>query len=332
MARSDREILKIISDKFERGLSYEAEYDLMGRIITLRLRGNGMIELPVEIGQFVGITRLDLSYNHLYNLPEELFQLTDLIDLDLKGNQLRELPIEIGQLIGLTRLDLSDNNLSKLPSEIGKLGKLKSLNLSKNPLKFPYSTVAQAKTIEILQFFNIFLNSPEAIQRIIEFAPEHQQAGIGILNYFGEVVSQKYPDMDVKISIQQDGNKVTMIIEPPEGEIEIIEQTLEDYSLVVTGKKPIEEFLTNEVDAMALRYKINQLSMEVKYMGEMLRLKDHQLASSEQRVETLLKLIGDGLSRPITVTNELNVDNLLAGNTSGKDMLGGDKIIDQDSK
>ncbi|MCP4350955.1 MAG: hypothetical protein GY795_36275 [Desulfobacterales bacterium] len=63
----------------------------------------------------------------------------------------------------------------------------------------------------------------------IEFSPEHHQAGIAILDYFGTVLRKKYPDTKATVSIKQEHMKLTMIIDPVEGEAEIIEKALDEY-------------------------------------------------------------------------------------------------------
>ena len=63
-----------------------------GRIVRLRLQGNQLTSLPVEIGRLTGL---------------EVLWLYD--------NQLTSLPVEIGRLTGLTYLDLSDNPLTSPP-------------------------------------------------------------------------------------------------------------------------------------------------------------------------------------------------------------------------
>ena len=56
------------------------------------------------------------------------------------------------------------------------------------------------------------------IIRSIEFAPEYHQSGLAILSYFGQVLRDKYPETKAKVTIEQDGLTVRMIIETPEGE------------------------------------------------------------------------------------------------------------------
>ena len=60
------------------------------------------------------------------------------------------------------------------------------------------------------------------ILRSIEFAPEYHQVGLGILNYFSKIISQKYPDVSIRVKIEQENLTVRMIIETLEGEKEIL--------------------------------------------------------------------------------------------------------------
>jgi transcriptional regulator with XRE-family HTH domain len=80
------------------------------------------------------------------------------------------------------------------------------------------------------------------LERSIIFPPEYKQSGVSILSYFAEVVAKKYPDQDVRVTILQSGPTVTLRVETPQGDIEEIERTLEQYGLVVTGKMPIDTF------------------------------------------------------------------------------------------
>ncbi|XP_076951557.1 putative LRR receptor-like serine/threonine-protein kinase At1g53430 [Bidens hawaiensis] len=72
-------------------------------------------------------------------LPQELFQLTELMDLNLGQNILSgSIPPEIGNLLKMQYLSLGINNFSGLvPAEFGKLTKLKSLSFSSNNFNGP---------------------------------------------------------------------------------------------------------------------------------------------------------------------------------------------------
>eukprot|EP00878_Enallax_costatus_P026031 GHUV01027903.1.p1 GENE.GHUV01027903.1~~GHUV01027903.1.p1 ORF type:complete len:599 (+),score=189.93 GHUV01027903.1:562-2358(+) len=77
------------------------------------------------------LTKLDLSYNEIQHLPEQLWAgVTALNTLHLSSNKLRQLPQGISALSALKLLDVSDNPLSSLPEEIASLPALASLSCS----------------------------------------------------------------------------------------------------------------------------------------------------------------------------------------------------------
>jgi len=106
------------------------------------------------------------------------------------------------------------------------------------------------------------------IIRSIEFPAEYHQAGISILNYFGSILREKYPEKKAKIKIEQEELKVTLIIETSTGDREIIEKSLDDYGLVFIGQMAPEKFLNN--NSLSILRLENQLGL-VKHQLEMER-------------------------------------------------------------
>lgn len=129
----------------------------------------------------------------------------------------------------------------------------------------------------------------EQLLRTIIFQPEFKQAGISILSFFSEIVSRKYPNLDVGIRIEQEGNKVTLIIETPSGEIEKIEKEFGDYGLVVTGKLKVDQYLPNQVDAMLLKHKLEIANLEIRQTRELL---NSEREGFSKRIESLEEQIG----------------------------------------
>lgn len=129
----------------------------------------------------------------------------------------------------------------------------------------------------------------EKIVRSIVFGPEFKQAGVSILSYFSEVISRKYPGLDVGIRIEQEGSKVTLIIETPSGEIEKIEQELGTYGLVVTGQLPVENYTKNPIEAIMLTQKLEMAQMEIRHTKELLYT---ERTGFEGRVKSLESEIG----------------------------------------
>lgn len=77
---------------------------------------------------------LDLSNNHIREIPEYIGSFTKLEDLVLSDNQLRTLPESIGSLVNLNFLSITRNHLTTLPESIGSLQNLRTLFLSQNQL------------------------------------------------------------------------------------------------------------------------------------------------------------------------------------------------------
>ncbi|KAH7522630.1 hypothetical protein FEM48_Zijuj07G0159200 [Ziziphus jujuba var. spinosa] len=96
--------------------------------------------LSLEIGKFMNLQMLDLSYNQLSaSIPQMLSNLKMLQQLNLSNNAFQgNIPTSIGDLASLESLDLSSNNLSGIiPKSLEKLHYLTYLNLSFNMLNGP---------------------------------------------------------------------------------------------------------------------------------------------------------------------------------------------------
>ncbi len=130
-------------------------------------------------------------------------------------------------------------------------------------------------------------NPDKYIIREIEFPPEYRQAGIGIMNYFAEVMRQKYPDIPATVQITQDDLTVRMTIETDEGHRETVEQTLEEYGLVVAKKIPPSALLDNRDDILALEHKLELKDMELRFTHQLLENKNEDYQKLEARVSTL---------------------------------------------
>ena len=237
----------------------------------LDLENKGLTELPEEIGKLKNLTELYLAFNQISKIPNAIAKLKNLSVLYLDHNQISEIPSAITELTNLTVLYLNNNKISKIPNAISELKNLKILNLSDNLIREIPETIIQLENLErdehgIIEGIDIkgnpiinppyeiaekginliriyFLNQQLSrykdddalkIERSIEFPPEYWTAGTSILSYFSHILSVKYPDQNIKVRIEQEGLLLRMIIEKPTGKRELIEQTLNEYSMVIT--------------------------------------------------------------------------------------------------
>ena len=130
---------------------YGVETDASGRVFRLDLSGNddnwpeviphGLSgQIPSELGNLSGLTRLDLAFNDLTGpIPPQLGNLANLYELVFDGNDFTgSIPPELGNLANLAVLALRRNHLTgAIPPELGNLANLGSLKLSSNSLTGP---------------------------------------------------------------------------------------------------------------------------------------------------------------------------------------------------
>jgi len=129
------------------------------------------------------------------------------------------------------------------------------------------------------------------VAREIHFAPEHQQASIGILSYFSVILRERLPDTHATVTIRQEKDRVVLVINYIDGTREEISQLLEDYGLVVVGKKPASDLLTNDYQIVALQQKLEMAALELRLSKDMhameLRRVDQTIYSKDLTIEYL---------------------------------------------
>lgn len=92
-----------------------------------------IIDDPKHQSYWLNLKKLDLSYNRLRNLPNNITKLQSLESLDISNNYLLlKLPNAIGDLKQLRSLLAMSNSLSTLPDSIENLSQLEYLDISDN--------------------------------------------------------------------------------------------------------------------------------------------------------------------------------------------------------
>uniref|UniRef100_A0A9E8CU81 Disease resistance R13L4/SHOC-2-like LRR domain-containing protein n=1 Tax=Bosea sp. NBC_00436 TaxID=2969620 RepID=A0A9E8CU81_9HYPH len=113
-------------------------------IRRLGLERTEWLEIPEGyLANFPNLRSLSLGHSYRHKIPEEVFDLSELIQLDFEGHSLKVLPAQIGRLTKLLSLQLRDCNVETLPKELGELTKLEEkagrgpfgLHIAGNPFK-----------------------------------------------------------------------------------------------------------------------------------------------------------------------------------------------------
>ncbi len=99
---------KMLSSKF----AYQKIMDLRNQELT---------EIPDFIWNFTQLEELYLDFNKISIITEKIISLSNLKILSISSNRITILPKNIGDMINLQKLNLNNNFLITLPSSIGKL-------------------------------------------------------------------------------------------------------------------------------------------------------------------------------------------------------------------
>ncbi|XP_003740713.1 leucine-rich repeat-containing protein 20 [Galendromus occidentalis] len=116
----------------------DAVYLLLRDTVVLHcdLSDNGLRKIPPKLARkFTNITRLNLAYNKLTNLPEELSELPHLTHLDISNNDFITFPWVVFKMKQLRYLNLRANNIFDIEADFLKnLHPDCEIHLEDNPL------------------------------------------------------------------------------------------------------------------------------------------------------------------------------------------------------
>lgn len=101
-------------------------------LTVLDLSKNQIKVIPKNLGNCKSLQMLNLSYNGITNIDDDLFKnLTNLIYLNFSNNELKVIPPQLGRLLNLTTLILNNNPLEQAKMrQIDRLKSLRSLHLA----------------------------------------------------------------------------------------------------------------------------------------------------------------------------------------------------------
>ncbi|KAI2473646.1 adenylate cyclase [Annulohypoxylon bovei var. microspora] len=141
-----------------------AELGRLTGLLKLSLANNRLSRLPQEFGLFKALRSLNLSSNFLEKFPVFLCDLESLVDIDVSFNSISCLPDEIGKLQNLEKFVMTNNRLAgSLPPTLKELISLRELDIKYNTLtaidivsKLPKLEILSADHNTISQFVGCF--------------------------------------------------------------------------------------------------------------------------------------------------------------------------------
>ncbi|MGI4866129.1 MAG: hypothetical protein ACRYFZ_19550 [Janthinobacterium lividum] len=197
-------------------------------------------------------------------------------------------------------------HIDKLPTEEicrEQLAKFGTSN-SKAPVVLAFFSPTAPEEVAVEETTPLKIGG-HTIERTIEFAPEHYQAGVGLLSYFGQVLRQKDPGTKAKVRLEQEGNTVRLRIESPSGDIETIEEELEKYALVISNKAEPESLFENRAYVMQLEHKLDVTKLELKQAYNTIALTDGLHSQRINNLEQQVTFLKDQVAAQLLQTNKV---------------------------
>jgi adenylate cyclase len=125
-----------------------AELSRLTGLISLKLANNRLRSLPPYFSSFKSMRTMNVSSNFLDSFPKFLCDLESLTDVDMSFNSIGSLPDEIGKLKNLERFVITNNRLAgSLPESFSELSNLKEVDVRYNALS-SIDVLAQLPKVE----------------------------------------------------------------------------------------------------------------------------------------------------------------------------------------
>lgn len=165
----DTESLEMSYNQIDESLHFPKSFlaSAIVNITKLKITHNQLTKLPIFLREMKHLKQLDLSYNRIDILDEDIIPCLakTIQELKLQGNIIESIPSEIGQCRKLERLilgdDLSGNLLREVSEEVGNLHSLMELRLSRNRLSAIPAEMLKLPKLQLLDIsHNMIRNLP----------------------------------------------------------------------------------------------------------------------------------------------------------------------------
>lgn len=111
-----------VENRYDGFTSFPKEITHFSLLKLLHMRGNSIESLSgMDIQNLQQLEELDLGYNKLKAVPEDIVQLSKLKKLTLNTNEIEHLPVNMGNLSKLEVLEVYNNKLRDLPMSLGQI-------------------------------------------------------------------------------------------------------------------------------------------------------------------------------------------------------------------
>ena len=139
---------------------------------ALVLKEKELYCLPEDIGKFINLRILDLSFNKLQTLPPDIEHLSKLEEIYLNDNEIYRMPPTFNKLISLQKIVLNGNSSLDIEffiQQILVLSQFKELHLERNKIRVLPEKTGKLKNLQVLNLYkNDLQELPESISELVE--------------------------------------------------------------------------------------------------------------------------------------------------------------------
>jgi Leucine-rich repeat (LRR) protein len=120
--------------------------------LQIFLNDDALSQLPNELFEMQNVIFLYLNHNRFDAIPPNIARMRGLQGMYFTGNRIARIPPEVFTMTWLRKLQVSRNRLSELPEAIGNLTNLIHLNLSENAIPGLPDSVARLTKLRVCDF------------------------------------------------------------------------------------------------------------------------------------------------------------------------------------
>lgn len=240
--------------------------------------------LPNRVLTLQNVTKLDLSYNYLETLPDDLCNnLRSLKSLLLSGNSLQSIPDNIDLLTSLEEMTLGENRLHELPSSVGRLINLRSLVLNANRIESLPEEICNLAALEKLMLDeNRLYNLPKNFGRL-----RNLQWLECPFNNLSEL-PEDFGSLTSLTKLNLSSNKKLAFLPPSFAEL----PNLEILDLSETSLKALPDQLKSSSKLQILMLDANELSLLPPWANNMPEIRQFSLKSNYVQGEPFTEEFG----------------------------------------
>jgi regulator of replication initiation timing len=155
-----------------------------------------------------------------------------------------------------------------------------------------------------------------------EFPPEYRDAAASLLTYFKRVTNVKFPDIDVRVIVEQSGPIVKLTVWPPSDKSADVSTALQQYRQVISGEMPVNEFLNSKAEIMALKKELDDAKKRIEDMVDKNERKDLERINFTENIASqalvLARCISSESGGTMAIFNQPNHQVQNQNNAAGK--------------